>query len=100
MMMKVTRIFIKGDPDDETLQRIYAKDVEKRVWYLDISEVIAYGEYHLNRKYTHIYFTTGDEFIIDMTLEEFDSQYNDLEAIDQITEDIDEKKESEGKEEQ
>lgn len=93
MMMKVTRIFIKGDPDDETLQRIYAKDVEKRTWFIQTEYVIAYGEYHLNKKYTHVYFSTGDEFILDMPLEQFDQEYSDIEIIEETIKEIDEEKE-------
>lgn len=83
MRIEVTRIFISGDPDDEVMQRIKAKNVDKRQWRLYTNLILAYGEYHLNKKFTNIYYTTGDEIIIDMSIEELDKLIETADVIEE-----------------
>lgn len=82
MRIEVMRILLKGDSDDEIMQKVYAKDVEKKPWRIYTDYVVAHGEYQHNKKFTHIYYSTGDEIIIDMTLEKFDELLDAVEKAE------------------
>lgn len=82
MRIEVVRIFSKGDADDETMQRIYAKDIVKKRWSIYTELICAYGEWIFNSKFTHLYYESGDDFIVDMTKQELDQIMIEQETID------------------